>query len=53
MTYAQKYAYLDRHPVVPDCTMPGTLWLFVNDKCTFPTSTAPAAHRAEMPVEVP
>ncbi|MET7687973.1 hypothetical protein ABZT06_08330 [Streptomyces sp. NPDC005483] len=48
----QRWMYADRHPVTADCTMPGALWVFVNDKCEFPTSATSAARRAEMPVEV-
>ncbi|MDP5310396.1 hypothetical protein [Streptomyces poriferorum] len=48
----QRWMYADRHPITADCTMPGALWVFVNDKCEVPTSTDSAARRAEMPVEV-
>lgn len=33
MTYAQRYAYLDRHKVGPDCSMPGSMWDFDEQRC--------------------
>lgn len=33
MIYAQRYAYLDRHPVGADCSMPGSLWDFGGHRC--------------------
>lgn len=42
MAYAQQYAYLDRHPVVADCSMPGSMWDFDEKRCSFPGSDTPA-----------
>lgn len=33
----QRWMYADRHPITADCTMPGALWVFLNDRCEFPT----------------
>lgn len=38
MAYAQRYAYLDRHKVVPDCTMPGSMWDFDGKRCIVPAT---------------
>lgn len=42
MAYAQQYAYLDRHPVVADCSMPGSMWDFDEKRCCFPGGDTPA-----------
>jgi hypothetical protein len=47
----QRWMYVDRHPVTADCTMPGALWVFVNDRCEFPELKSSVACRAEIPVE--
>ena len=33
MALAQAFAYLDRHPVSPDCDMPGSEWSFDDKRC--------------------
>jgi hypothetical protein len=37
-----KWMYDDRHPIGGDCTMPGALWLYREQRCEFPTSELPA-----------
>ncbi|MEV7492229.1 hypothetical protein AB0O08_15920 [Streptomyces anulatus] len=43
----QRWVYDDRHPISPDCTMPGALWQHDNERCAVPDSNehlrAPAA----------
>lgn len=48
----QRWMYADRHPVTADCTMPGALWVFLNDRCEFPELESSVAGCAEIPVEV-
>ncbi|MFJ3950308.1 hypothetical protein ACIPXV_09585 [Streptomyces libani] len=48
----QRWMYADRHPVTADCTMPGALWVFVNDRCEFPAPASAASCYAETPVEI-
>ncbi len=39
----QRWMYDDRHPLVPDCTMPGALWDYKAKRCEFPTDESDAA----------
>lgn len=32
-----RWVYDDRHPIVPDCTMPGALWDYREKRCVFPS----------------
>jgi len=32
----RRWMYDDRHPVSPDCGMPGALWLYTEQRCGFP-----------------
>lgn len=53
MTCAQQFAYVDRHPVGVDCSMPGVVWYFEEKRCGYPGSEAPdVAHAtASLPRE--
>jgi hypothetical protein len=46
MAYAQDFAYIDRHPVGVDCSMPGSTWYFEEKRCGYPGETTPAAGTA-------
>lgn len=46
MTYAQQFAYVDRHPVGVDCAMPGSTWYFEEKRCGYPGSETPAVEHA-------
>lgn len=50
MPVAQKFAYLDRHDVGPDCDMPGASWDFDNKRCCVVGIEPAAANRAEQPI---
>ena len=52
MTFAQRYAYLDRHQVVPDCTMPGSMWDFGNQRCIVEGVTEPETVALTLPTPV-
>ena len=43
MTLAQQFVYLDRHRVGPDCAMPGSRWLFDEQRCVVPGSDGSCA----------
>lgn len=51
MAHAQRYAYLDRHKVVPDCTMPGCMWDFDGKRCTVPGTDEPATATTDLLVD--
>jgi hypothetical protein len=55
MVYAQRYAYLDRHEITPDCSMPGSSWDFDGHRCLIEGVTDPeaAALALASPTEVP
>ncbi|SDL27995.1 hypothetical protein [Streptomyces indicus] len=36
----RRWMYIDRHPITSDCTMPGALWIFLNDRCEYPSETS-------------
>lgn len=42
----RRWMYDDRHPVSPDCGMPGALWLYNEQRCGFPDEPAAAENRA-------
>lgn len=46
MTYAQQFAYADRHPVGADCSMPGSLWYIDENRCGYPGAETPAVEKA-------
>jgi hypothetical protein len=46
----QKWMYDDRHPIGPDCTMPGALWLYREHRCEFPTEETNAVASVAMAV---
>ncbi|RLL68141.1 hypothetical protein D7M15_16285 [Streptomyces sp. Z26] len=41
----ERWVYADRHPMTADCTMPGALWVYVNDKCYVPQTDLAAYER--------
>lgn len=41
--------FVDRHPVGPDCSMPGVHWDFDHKRCVYPDDPAPAEERAVEP----
>ncbi len=47
MAFVQGFVYLDRHPVGPDCAMPGAHWHFELKRCIGPgQDVAAEAHAA-------
>ncbi|MFM9473962.1 hypothetical protein [Streptomyces scabiei] len=40
-----RWVYVDRHPVVADCTMPGALWNYPDQRCEFPLADPTADER--------
>ncbi|HTE57021.1 MAG TPA: hypothetical protein VK698_39480 [Kofleriaceae bacterium] len=46
MASAKKFAYVDRHPVGADCSMPGSAWFFEEQRCGYPDE-APVLQLAE------
>lgn len=40
-----QHAYIDRHPVGPDCCMPDTVWLDIAKRCAYPDHPAPSIAR--------
>ncbi|MFH9579114.1 hypothetical protein ACH4MO_14085 [Streptomyces globisporus] len=53
MAVAQQYAYLDRHQVGGDCSMPGSSWDFDRKRCFIDGCSSPESAVAEqsMPLE--
>jgi hypothetical protein len=39
----KRWMYDDRHPIGADCTMPGALWLYREQRCEFPTEESGVA----------
>jgi hypothetical protein len=46
MAYAKQYAYVDRHPVGVDCSMPGSTWYFDEKRCGYPGEQTLAVEHA-------
>ena len=42
-----RWVYDDRHPVVADCGMPGSLWMYKLNCCQFPNTPAQAGAKRE------
>lgn len=36
----KQWVFLDRHPISPDCTMPGALWSWDGNRCEIPDMAA-------------
>lgn len=52
MTCAQQYAYLDRHEVTPDCSIPGSMWDFDGRRCLVEGATDSDAAALALPCHV-
>jgi hypothetical protein len=46
----QRWLYLDRHPLSPDCGMPGAVWL--PDRCQVPGAAQEVLEAVELPTAV-
>lgn len=47
----QRWVYDDRHPIASDCTMPGALWEYRNNRCAVPGDAAALTKAVELEVQ--